>query len=51
MVRSGNVATGAKDMLDEMGVKWISPDQLPSLDVSALEVSILFETCAGGLTI
>lgn len=28
---AGNVATGAKEMLDAFGVQWVKPDQLPSL--------------------
>lgn len=37
-IRSGNVSSGARDMLDAMGVKWISPDQLSTLDASSAEV-------------
>jgi len=28
MGRSGNVGTGARDMLEALGVEWIQPDQL-----------------------
>jgi hypothetical protein len=29
--RSGNVGTGARDMLEALGVEWIHPDQLSSV--------------------
>jgi hypothetical protein len=29
--RSGNVGTGARDMLEALGVEWIQPDQLSSV--------------------
>lgn len=32
------MSNGARDMLDAMGVKWISPDQLSTLDASSAEV-------------
>lgn len=28
---AGNVSTGARDMLDAMGVEWVTPDQLSAL--------------------
>jgi len=30
--RSGNVGTGARDMLEALGVEWIQPDQLSSVN-------------------
>lgn len=42
---SGNVGSGAKDMLDAMGVEWVTPDQLPGLEGSA-QVSFQ-RTCPG----
>ena len=40
-IRSGNVSNGARDMLDTMGVKWISPDQLSNLDASSANVRVI----------
>jgi hypothetical protein len=33
--RSGNVGTGARDMLEALGVEWIQPDQLSSVTDSS----------------
>lgn len=38
--RSGNVGTGAKDMLEALGVEWVQPEQLSSVTDSSKVRSI-----------
>ena len=41
MVRGGNVATGAKEMLDALGVEWVQPEELGSLKAGSASVSLV----------
>jgi hypothetical protein len=37
--RGGNVSTGAKEMLEALGVEWIQPGDLPQISGDSSKVS------------
>jgi hypothetical protein len=41
VVRGGNVATGAREMLDALGVEWVQPEELGSLKAGSAPVSLV----------
>jgi hypothetical protein len=47
VVRGGNVATGAREMLDALGVEWVQPEELGSLKAGSASVSLVFNRPLG----